>query len=820
MAAELGDESLSKRFKLQAAPRTLASSLLDSKAPDLVSQSGWDIDDAEALQDSLASLALVTESGPTPQFLEECISAVRNMFRNMGDGQISISAYDTAWVALVPALDGSGKPQFPRSLEWIVNNQFADGSWGEADLFSAYDRVVNTVACVVALKTWNIGALNVTRGCEFITQNIHKIADEPEDHMPIGFEIVFPAMMEDAKKLGLDLPFDHPITHKILVERERKLKKIPMEVVHKYPSTLLHSLEGLRDLVDWNRLLKLQSKDGSFLCSPSSTACALMYTGDQKCLQYLNNVLEQFDNAVPNVYPVDLFEHMWIVDRLQRLGIAHYFQKEIKVCLDYVYQNWAANGIAWAREAVISDVDDTAMGFRLLRQHGYDVSSDVFLPFHKDDEFFCFAGQSGQAVTGMFNLHRASQTLLPGESLLKSARGFTRSFLEEKWRTNDISDKWIITKDLPGEVEYALTYPFYASLPRVETRAYLDHYGSDDIWIGKSLYKMPYVHNETFLALAKADYQLRQQQYREELEQLFSWSLEHDFEKVSVSKEKVVEDFFSAAANIYEPQLSSARRVWAQSGVLTSILDDYFHTNTGIEELRQFQAAVDSWDPSLIDSENQRQSIIFKGLYNSINAMAAEAFVTQGRDITQHLIGHYKSWIQASLLELEWTEADTVPQWPEYIRNAESAIGLERVMLPAMFFVGDELSDEVLGGDEFKALTQNVNAVGRLLQDIHAHKQGEPTVAQRGNSVAIHIRNHPEKTEEEVVEYLRNTIDANMQELTYATTTSQRSNGSHAYKKLFFHMARLMHFFYRDDAGFTPIPPMEHAKRLLFTPLS
>jgi len=40
--------------------------------------------------------------------------------------------------------------------------------------------------------------------------------------------------------------------------------------------------------------------------------------------------------SVPNVYPVDLFEHIWVVDRLERLGISRYFQREIMQCMDYV----------------------------------------------------------------------------------------------------------------------------------------------------------------------------------------------------------------------------------------------------------------------------------------------------------------------------------------------------------------------------------------------------------------------------------------------------------------------------------------------------
>lgn len=42
--------------------------------------------------------------------------------------------------------------------------------------------------------------------------------------------------------------------------------------------------------------------------------------------------------SVPNVYPVDLFEHIWVVDRLERLGISQYFQQEIKDCLSYVHR--------------------------------------------------------------------------------------------------------------------------------------------------------------------------------------------------------------------------------------------------------------------------------------------------------------------------------------------------------------------------------------------------------------------------------------------------------------------------------------------------
>lgn len=83
--------------------------------------------------------------------------------------------------------------------------------------------------------------------------------------------------------------------------------RIPVDFLHAHPSTLLHSLEGIQELVDWNRIIKFQSSDGSMLYSPSSTACALMHTGDSKCLEYLTNVLDKFDNAGSLPLPLQEF---------------------------------------------------------------------------------------------------------------------------------------------------------------------------------------------------------------------------------------------------------------------------------------------------------------------------------------------------------------------------------------------------------------------------------------------------------------------------------------------------------------------------------
>ncbi|KAI3869930.1 hypothetical protein MKW98_002819 [Papaver atlanticum] len=111
--------------------------------------------------------------------------------------------------------------------------------------------------------------------------------------------------------LELDVANDRPgctALHDICAKRNQKLTRIPKELMHDVPTPLLYSLEGMPDL-DWKKLLKLQSKDGSFLFSPSSTAFALMQTKDEKCFEYLQTVVKRFDGGGKSTLRIMLYEY-------------------------------------------------------------------------------------------------------------------------------------------------------------------------------------------------------------------------------------------------------------------------------------------------------------------------------------------------------------------------------------------------------------------------------------------------------------------------------------------------------------------------------
>lgn len=60
----------------------------------------------------------------------------------------------------------------------------------------------------------------------FIKGNISKLEEENAEHMPIGFEVAFPSLLEIARKLGIEVfPEESPVLHEIYSRRNLKLTR-------------------------------------------------------------------------------------------------------------------------------------------------------------------------------------------------------------------------------------------------------------------------------------------------------------------------------------------------------------------------------------------------------------------------------------------------------------------------------------------------------------------------------------------------------------------------------------------------------------------
>ena len=70
---------------------------------------------------------------------------------------------------------------------------------------------------------------------------------------------------------------------------------------------------------------------------------------------------------------VDPLEQLELIDILQRLGLSYHFEGEIKRIIECLYNMNDHGGDSWKTENLYA----TALKFRLLRQHGYDVSQGI-----------------------------------------------------------------------------------------------------------------------------------------------------------------------------------------------------------------------------------------------------------------------------------------------------------------------------------------------------------------------------------------------------------------------------------------------------------
>ncbi|GKV18646.1 hypothetical protein SLEP1_g28995 [Rubroshorea leprosula] len=198
---------------------------------------------------------------------------------------VSPSAYDTAWLAMVPDPQEPGQPMFKGCLDWVLNNQREEGFWGECDGHGmpTIESLPATLACVVALKKWNAGTKEVERGLEFVDGNTEKLLGD--DHFPRWFAIIFPGMIDLAHEVGLELAFPKQLGLSMNIYSERQSILETEELVGEQYPPLLSYLEVLTPADDnliKESLTKHLSLDGSLFHSPAATARAFMATRERE----------------------------------------------------------------------------------------------------------------------------------------------------------------------------------------------------------------------------------------------------------------------------------------------------------------------------------------------------------------------------------------------------------------------------------------------------------------------------------------------------------------------------------------------------------
>lgn len=355
----------------------------------------------------------------TPEVLEPPLTSqpeinsmhtrVQELLRQVGPGRMPAVAYNTAWVARLGEIDHELST---RALVWLNEHQLSDGTWGAERPIYYHDRLVSTLAAMIALTRRGRRASDrrqIERGLEAlerISGDVTERLNSDSNGPTVGFEMIVPTLVAEAESLGLIRHQAERILDRLAQQREKKLSLLKGKMINRYITASFSAEMAGQDGRHMLDVENLQASNGSITHSPSATAYFALYLkpGDQKALSYLHSVVDQ-QGGVPDQMPIDVFEAAWVLWNLSLIndwddGTTPLFLP----LLDHLKKGWKpGEGIGLSTEFSIPDGDDTCFVYEILSRFGEPVDIDAVLAFEEKECFrtFHFEANSSPSV----NIH-------------------------------------------------------------------------------------------------------------------------------------------------------------------------------------------------------------------------------------------------------------------------------------------------------------------------------------------------------------------------------------------------------------------------------
>jgi halimadienyl-diphosphate synthase len=369
----------------------------------------------------------------------------RALLSQIDQKTFSSTAYDTAWVSRVTDQRGIGCSSFPQALDWLRQHQLPNGSWG-SDIEYFHDRILSTLSAIVALA--EVGNQNgdrkaIQRGERYIWEKFDALQFDPHD--TVGFELILPTLFEQARELGLDLPYAKCDHYKRV--RSEKLSMIPAELLYSRKVSSTHSLEFMGKALNVEALQDLQETNGSFGYSPAATAYVLTFCpSNLPARKYLADALSTGGGAAMSAHPVEVFNKSWILYNFDLTGNLSDYSSLTQPHLEHLWRCWdSERGVGFSRHYPVPDLDDTAVVFKLLRRAGYPVNPDVFLRYEKETHFTCYTFERNPSIGANVHLLDALNACLGYEHRQRMVKKILRFLRSTRIEDAYWSDKWHIS---------------------------------------------------------------------------------------------------------------------------------------------------------------------------------------------------------------------------------------------------------------------------------------------------------------------------------------------------------------------------------------
>ncbi|CAN8314916.1 unnamed protein product [Cochlearia groenlandica] len=287
--------------------------------------------------------------------------------------------------------------------------------------------------------------------------------------------------------------------------------------------------------------------DHDFLLSLDNIYATEKSVRDRDLLK--RNVMNMLDDKTT------LLEKLELIEKLQKLGVSYHFEGKIDEILTNIYRKNV-------KECDKGDLHATALEFRLLREHGFNVSEGIFDVFINKIEDGTF--ENGD-IKGLISLYESSYLATKSDTKLhKVIREYAKEELRKFIDRHDHDHNTTNSNYLEIAVE-ALEMPYHWRMKRLETKRYLDAYDKHDVLI----------------KFAKIDFNI------------VWWRETGLSNQLHFARDRIVENYYWTVGQIQEHQFSYVRRIMTKINALITTIDDIYDVYGTLDELQQFSNMVE-----------------------------------------------------------------------------------------------------------------------------------------------------------------------------------------------------------------------------------
>ncbi|CAO2150134.1 unnamed protein product [Urochloa humidicola] len=386
-----------------------------------------------------------------------------------------------------------------------------------------------------------------------------------------------------------------------------------------------------------------------------------------------------------------------LVDTLERLGIDNHFTKEIDEALYRLHDGELDFGNS-------NDLHVVALRFRVLRQHGFWVSTDVFDKFRDDTGSFNIALSNDPR--GLLSLYNAAHMAVPGEMVLDNAISFTRCHLE--------AAKGKLRSPLKEHVFRALEIPLPRVMWQVEAMHYITEYEKED-------------PNDTMLLeLARLNFNLLRSAHLKEVKSLSLWWRDlYDNVKLTYARDRIVECYLYSITMFPGEEHSVSRIILTNLYGLLVLLDDTFDIRATFEEAKMLDEALQRWDESAVSLLPEYMRMFYIKTLSTFNDIE-DILELSDKYRMAYVKKEFKLQSKNSIQQAKWLNEKCMPSFKEQIHMAVLVSGIQWGILTALMGAGQVVNNEAFEwAVNMPDMSYAGAEVGRFINDIAAYKLGK-----------------------------------------------------------------------------------------------